>query len=184
MSPPLPSPSTRRQSLGDTLLKQVLLCLLHFFTVSRPFLSFGFTVLLRVSRLESQELASLWKFVRFLSFIAPGIFYKVSGKRYHDVSMLNLTLVPWKYTLGATFSWVRGRRGYLFLVQLWQAACLPQITSIYWSQVWLLGILYGWIVCEFKSFCSDWRCTCLSATSLLHLWCCDLRELDLSKQPE
>lgn len=150
MSPPLPSPSARRQSLGDTLLKQVLLCPLHFFTVPRPFLSFGFTVLLRVSRLKS--LPSLWKFVRFLSFIAPGIFYKVSGKRYHDVSMLNLTLVPWKYTLGVTFSWVRGRRGYLFLVRLWQAACLSQITSIYWSQVWLLGILYGWNVREFKKF--------------------------------
>lgn len=36
MSPPLPSPSARRQSLGDTLLKQVLLCPLHFFTVPPP----------------------------------------------------------------------------------------------------------------------------------------------------
>jgi hypothetical protein len=56
----------------------------------------------------------------FLSLIAPGIFYKVSGKRYH----VKADLGPMEIHSGeATFSWVR--HSYLFLVQHWQALSLP-----------------------------------------------------------
>lgn len=137
MPPPLPLSSLRRQSLGDILLKQVLL----FLSISLQFPPppLGYSVLLCAIRLESQEFTS----VKICSFFSRSLLQGYFIKFLANVIMLKLTLVPWKFTPGKLHSaesdtvicsWCSTGR---------LSLCLPQIASIYWSQVELWGILYG-----------------------------------------
>lgn len=134
MPPPLPLSSLRRQSLGDILLKQVLL----FLSISLQFPPLSAIMCYCVHSGWSLRAHFCENMPIFLSLIAPGILYKVSGNCYH----VKPDLGPMEIHSG---SYIQLSQTQLSVrsAALTGSLCLPQIACIYWSQVELWGILYG-----------------------------------------